>query len=239
MVGVARRVPGGCSPTTSDFMLIHAMKSAGPKMIVSTRGDAVAIALTLDQARARSRSAPRCRSADLVAHGLLDLGQQQVQRDDLLGVCTFGSMIASRFAAGALDDLDDVAVGPLGGPVVDPHRPGSGRPSRPRSARQRSSCAPGLASGAQASSRSRNTWSAGSVRALSMNFWLEPGTARHDAGTGRRYSSAGGRPGALPRVGRCSRGARLTGWGSCRVEIVTGGARAALRVGRGYVGSSR
>ena len=28
-------------------MLIEAMKSAGPKMIVSTRGDAAAIALTL------------------------------------------------------------------------------------------------------------------------------------------------------------------------------------------------
>src|SRR6185437_6287253 len=37
-----------------------------------------------------------------------------------------------------------------------------------------------LASGAQASSRSRKTWSAGRVRALSMNFWLEPGTARQD-----------------------------------------------------------
>src|SRR5262245_16108030 len=40
--------------------------------------------------------------------------------------------------------------------------------------------APGLASGAQASSRSRKTWSAGSVRALSRNFWLDPGTARQD-----------------------------------------------------------
>ena len=40
--------------------------------------------------------------------------------------------------------------------------------------------APGLASGAHASSRSRNTWSTGSVRALSMNFWLDPGTARQD-----------------------------------------------------------
>ncbi len=35
-------------------MLIEAMKSAGPKMIVSTRGDAVAIASTLIRPRAFS-----------------------------------------------------------------------------------------------------------------------------------------------------------------------------------------
>ena len=35
---------------------------------------------------------------DLEAVGLLDLGQQGVERDDLLGVCTFGSMMQSRFA---------------------------------------------------------------------------------------------------------------------------------------------
>ena len=35
-------------------------------------------------------------------------------------LCTFGSMMQSRFAPGALDDLDDVAVGPVRRPVVDP-----------------------------------------------------------------------------------------------------------------------
>ncbi|KQS68275.1 hypothetical protein ASG41_04510 [Modestobacter sp. Leaf380] len=38
--------------------------------------------------------------------------------------------------------------------------------------------APGLASGAQASSRSRNTWSAGRPLAFSRNRGLLPGTAR-------------------------------------------------------------
>jgi len=35
--------------------------------------------------------------------------------------------------------------------------------------------APRLCQRPQASSRSRKTWSTGSERALSMNFWLEPG----------------------------------------------------------------
>ena len=53
-IGIAHVVAGGCSPTTSDFMLMLAMKSAGPKMMVSTRGLAVAILSTLIRPRAFS-----------------------------------------------------------------------------------------------------------------------------------------------------------------------------------------
>src|SRR4029453_452324 len=45
------------APTWSDFMLIEAMKSAGPKMIVSTRGEAAAISSTLTSPAAFSISA--------------------------------------------------------------------------------------------------------------------------------------------------------------------------------------
>jgi len=96
VVGV-RRVAGGLLADTSDFMLIEAMKSAGPKMMVSSRGEAAAIASTFISPW-RSRSGLRCDAADLEAHRLLDLGEQQVQRFDLLGVLHFGSMRQSRLA---------------------------------------------------------------------------------------------------------------------------------------------
>ena len=102
-------------------MLIDAMKSAGPKMIVSTRGDAVAIALTFDQAQRVLDLRLDPDLPDLVAHGLLDLGEQQVQRDDLLGRLHLRQHDRVEVRTGALDDLGDVAVGPLGGPVVDAH----------------------------------------------------------------------------------------------------------------------
>ena len=101
-------------------MLIDAMKSAGPKMIVSTRGDAVAIASTLIRPSAFSICAsipirPTSRPTDL-----LDLGQQQVEGDDLLGGLHLRQHDAVEVGAGALDDLDHVAVRPLRRPVVDP-----------------------------------------------------------------------------------------------------------------------
>jgi hypothetical protein len=58
--------------------------------------------------------------ADLEPGGLLDLGQQQVQRAHLTGVGDLRQHDAVQVGAGALDDLDHVAVGPLRRPVVDP-----------------------------------------------------------------------------------------------------------------------
>jgi hypothetical protein len=83
-------------------MLIDAMKSAGPKMIVSTRGD-----LDADP-------------PDLVAHRLLDLGEQQVEGHDLLGRLHLREHDRVEVGARPLDDFRDVAVGPLRGPVVHP-----------------------------------------------------------------------------------------------------------------------
>jgi hypothetical protein len=91
-------------------MLIEAMKSAGPKMMVSMREAAGVLDLGLDA------DAP-----DLEAHGLLDLGERQVEPGDLLGGLDLGQHDAVEVGTGALDDLDDVTVGPLGGEVVDPH----------------------------------------------------------------------------------------------------------------------
>jgi hypothetical protein len=80
-------------------------------VIVSTRGDAVAIASTLIRPSAFSicASIPIFRPR---SHGLLDLGHQEVRRTTCCGVCTFGSMIASG-SRHALHDLRDVAVGPV------------------------------------------------------------------------------------------------------------------------------
>ncbi len=65
---------------------------------------------------------------DLEAHRLLDLGEQQVQRDDLLGVLDLGQHDAVEVGSRALDDRDDVAVRPVRRPVVDPYHPGLARP---------------------------------------------------------------------------------------------------------------
>ena len=113
-------------------MLIEAMKSAGPKMIVSTRGEAAAMASTLVRPSAFSICASMPIAAHVEAGGLLDLGQQQVERDDLLGGLHLGQHDRVEVGAGALDHLDDVGVGPLGRPVVDPHRAHLVARSRPR-----------------------------------------------------------------------------------------------------------
>ncbi len=65
----------------------------------------------------------------VVAHGLLDLGEQECRaRRPRSASCTLGSMTQSTYAPRALDDLDHVAVGPLGGQVVDPDHPCLARP---------------------------------------------------------------------------------------------------------------
>jgi hypothetical protein len=66
--------------------------------------------------------------AHLVAHGLLDLGQQQVEPDHLPGVLHLRQHDAVQVRAGALDHGDHVAVGPVRGQVVDAHGPGLAGP---------------------------------------------------------------------------------------------------------------
>ena len=96
-----------------------AAKSAGPKMIVSSRGDAAQISSTL--------ISPRCRLdlrldpdvPDRQARLLLHLGQQQVERHDLGGRLHLGQHDLVEALPGVAHDLDHVAVGPLGVPCVD------------------------------------------------------------------------------------------------------------------------
>src|ERR1019366_3001051 len=59
--------------------------------------------------------------ADLQAGRLLDLGQQEVQGDDLLGRLDLGQHDGVEVGPGALDDLHDIGIGPLRRPVVDPY----------------------------------------------------------------------------------------------------------------------
>ena len=120
-------------------MLIDAMKSAGPKMIVSTRGDAFAMASIVEQPARVLDLRLDADPPDLEADRALDLGEQQVQRRHLRGRLHLRQHDAVEVGAGALDDVDDVAVGPRGRPVVDADRAHPGRPSRPRSAPPRSS----------------------------------------------------------------------------------------------------
>ena len=58
--------------------------------------------------------------ADLKSGGLLDLGQQQVERDNLLRRLDLGQHDGVEVGASALDDLDDIGIRPLRRPVVDP-----------------------------------------------------------------------------------------------------------------------
>ena len=104
------------------------MKSAGPKMIVSTRGDAAAMASTSTRPLAFSICASMPIRPTSRPMRLLDLGQQQVQRVHLRRGLHLRQHHRVEVGAGALDDRDHVAVGPLRGPVVDPHHAGLARP---------------------------------------------------------------------------------------------------------------
>ncbi len=97
------------------------MKSAGPKIIVWTRGAAFAIASIAEQTLGVLDLRLDTDPADLEAHRLLDLGEQDVQRDDLVGGLHLRQHDAVEIRAGTLDDLDHVAVRPVRRPVVHPH----------------------------------------------------------------------------------------------------------------------
>ena len=183
-------------PPDSTGISIEAAKSAGPKMIVSSRGDASQISSTLISPRAvsiwasmptwpigqpglRSRTgAAPCRAATTWA-----------------AFSTFGSMISSSRSPASGDDLDDVEHGPLRRPVVDPDahdlvapvavldgvgddRPGRPpSPSAPPSPRGRGTpCrpgAPGPSRRSGGSSRARRGRSGGGGRGCART-WTEP-----------------------------------------------------------------
>jgi hypothetical protein len=107
-------------------------------------------------------------------------------------LCTFGSMIASRFAPAPSTTSTTsryvqcvVQSFTRTARIVDPHPPSF-------SAATTFLRASGFTSGAQASSRSRNAWSAPRPFAFDSIFTLEPGTARFE----RRGRSAR-EPGAV------------------------------------------
>jgi hypothetical protein len=84
------------APTASDFMLIDAMKSAGPKMMVSTRGEAPAMASTLTRPRAFSI----CASIPIPPAGrpIVFSICVSVRSSQAIwsALCTLGSMMQSR-----------------------------------------------------------------------------------------------------------------------------------------------
>ena len=80
-------------------MLIEAMKSAGPKMIVSTRGEAAAMASTLVRPSAFSICASMPIAPDVAGRVAFSIWVSSRSRATTCSaVCTFGSMIASRLA---------------------------------------------------------------------------------------------------------------------------------------------
>ena len=110
-------------------------------MIVSTRGEAPR-SRRPRPGPARSRSAPRCRSGRPRGRASSRSGcSSRSSHCTCDGGLHLRQHHAVEVGAGALDDGDDVAVGPLGGAVVDPHHPGLAAPSHRRSAPRR--CWPG------------------------------------------------------------------------------------------------
>ena len=98
MVGVADVVAGRLLADDERLMLMLAMKSAGPKMIVSTRGEAAAIASTLTRPRAFSiwASMPiRPASRPLLSS---TWPSSRSRATTCSAVWTLGSMMQSRFA---------------------------------------------------------------------------------------------------------------------------------------------
>jgi hypothetical protein len=172
-------------------MLIEAMKSAGPKMIVSTRGEAAAMASTFTRPAAFSI----CASMPIPPTGSPTALSTWVSVRSSHWTCaastTLGSITQSRLAPAP--STTSITSRYVHGVVRSLTRTTRVRPpqSPSFSAATMFLRASGFASGATASSRSRKTWSAGSVRALSSIFRLDPGTARQDR-RGRPAAPIGG-----------------------------------------------
>jgi hypothetical protein len=161
-------------------MLMDAMKSAGPKMMASTRGLAVAIASTLIRPRAFSicASTPMLPTSSPTA--LSTWVRRRSSATTCSGVCTLGSMMQSRLApAPSTISITSRYVHSVVQSLTRTTITLSAQPPA-FSASTTVARAPGFTIGATESSRSRNTWSASSPRAFSMNRGLEPGTARHE-----------------------------------------------------------
>ena len=104
-------------------MLIDAMKSAGPKMMVSTRGDAAAIASTFDQA-ARVLDLRLDADAADARPIVFSIWVSVRSSHSTCERLHLRQHDAVEVGAGALDDVDHVAVCPLRGQVV--HRTADG-----------------------------------------------------------------------------------------------------------------
>ena len=187
-------------------MLMDAMKSAGPKMIVSRRGEAPAISSTFTRPLAFSICASmpiRPTSKPMVFSICVS---SRSSATICWASCTFGSMMQSRFGPAPSTTVMtsryvQCVVQSLTRttrvlPVQSPSFSASTMVCR----------APSLASGAQASSRSRKTWSAGRPWAFSRKRGLLPGTARQE----RR-----GRSGSAGASGVVGDGGYGGGPGSC------------------------
>ena len=98
-----------------------AAKSAGPKMIVSRRGEAAQISSTLIEPACRLDLRLDPGVPDRQARLLLHLREQEVERDDLGGGLHLGQHDLVQALSRVPDHLDHVAVGPLGVPGVHPH----------------------------------------------------------------------------------------------------------------------
>ena len=168
-------------------MLMLAMKSAGPKMIASTRGDAAAIASTLVSPSAFSicASMPMRPTSNPIVFSIWVSSRSS--HTTWSAVCTFGSMMQSRF--GPAPSTTSITSRYVHDVVRSLTRTVRTLPSYPPSfsAATMFLRASGLASAATASSMSRNTWSAARPFALSSIFGLLPGTARLTA-TGAEHA---------------------------------------------------
>ena len=98
-------------------------------MIVSSRSLAAQISSTLIKP-ARGLDLRLDADARLAAGGLLDLGEQQVERVHVGRGLHLREHELVEPLRRALDDLDHVAVGPLGVPRVHAHAQDGRRPSR-------------------------------------------------------------------------------------------------------------
>jgi hypothetical protein len=169
-------------------MLIDAMKSAGPKMIVSTRWEAVAISLTLFRPCAFSicASMPILPTSKPIVFSIWVRSRSRATT--CWAVCTFGSMMQSRFWPAPSTTVTTSRY--VHSVVQSLTRTTRVLPVQSPSLRNLTMVcrASGLARGAQASSRSRKTWSAGRPWAFSRKRGLLPGTARQERRGRRRFT---------------------------------------------------
>lgn len=165
-------------------MLMDAMKSAGPKMMVSVRGEASAIALTLLRPLAFSicASMPIFPTSKPIVFSIWV--SRRSSATTCWASCTFGSMMQSRFWPAPSTTVTTSRY--VHSVVQSFTRTTRVLPVQSPSLRNLTMVcrASGLASGAQASSRSRKTWSAGRPWAFSRKRGSSPGPRGRNAADG-------------------------------------------------------